>query len=60
MEKWPVDPLLDEIDEARRQIMAEHGNDLRKVLAFYLELDQQRREREARAQNADTRDKSAA
>ncbi|HST63113.1 MAG TPA: hypothetical protein VLK84_30670 [Longimicrobium sp.] len=30
---WPPDPLLDEVDDMRRQIMAEHGNDWRKVLA---------------------------
>ncbi len=40
---WPPDPLLEEVDEMRRQIMAEHGNDWRKVLAWYGELDEQRR-----------------
>lgn len=27
---WPPDPLLDEVDEMRRRIMAEHKNDWRK------------------------------
>ena len=31
---------VDEVDEARRRIMAEHGNDYRKVLAYYVEADQ--------------------
>lgn len=39
MDNWPVDPLLDEVDEARRRIMARHGNDWRKVLEAYVELD---------------------
>lgn len=39
--EWPPDPLLDEIDEVRRRIMAEHGNDYRKVLQWYVEVGQQ-------------------
>jgi hypothetical protein len=35
---WPPDPLLDEVDDMRRQIMAEHGNDWRKVLNYYVEI----------------------
>jgi hypothetical protein len=38
MEKRGIDAMLDEIDEARREIMAEHGNDWRKVLEYYVEL----------------------
>jgi hypothetical protein len=37
--EWPPDPLLDEIDEIRREIMAEHGNDWRKVLQWHREQD---------------------
>lgn len=33
--KWPPDPLLDEIDEIRRRIQAECGNDPWKLLAYY-------------------------
>lgn len=38
---WPPDPLLDEVEEARRRILAEHGGDYRKVFEFYME-DQKR------------------
>jgi hypothetical protein len=37
--EWPPDPLLDEVAEMRRQIMAEHGNDWRKVLRWHVEQD---------------------
>jgi hypothetical protein len=37
--EWPPDPVLDEIDEIRREIMAEHGNDWRKVLRWHIEQD---------------------
>lgn len=35
------DPLCDEVDEARRQIYAECGNDLGKLVAFYMEYQEQ-------------------
>jgi hypothetical protein len=35
------DPLLDEVDEARRQILAECGGDPRKALESYLEYQKQ-------------------
>ena len=38
--EWPPDPLLDEVYEMRRQIMAEHGNDWRKVLQWHREQDE--------------------
>lgn len=38
MKKRGIDAMLDEIDEARRKIMAEHGNDWRKVLDHYVEV----------------------
>lgn len=56
MEHLSVDPLLEEVFEMRRHIMAEHGNDWRKVLEHYGELG--RRHREAAAQRPDA--KSAA
>jgi hypothetical protein len=37
--EWPPDPLLDEVNEMRRRIMAEHGNDWRKVLRWHVEQD---------------------
>lgn len=33
--EWPPDPLLDEIDEMRRRVQAEHGNDPWKLLKSY-------------------------
>jgi hypothetical protein len=44
MEHLNVDPLLEEVFEMRRRIMAEHGNDWRKVLEYYGELGRQHRE----------------
>lgn len=35
------DPLLDEVDEARRRILAECGNDPKKALESYLEYQKQ-------------------
>lgn len=35
------DPLLDEVDEARRRILADCGNDPEKVLEFYMEYQKQ-------------------
>lgn len=60
MGKRTVDPLLEEVEEMRRKIMSEHDNDWQKVLAWYLELDEQRRQREAGAQRSDPQDKPAA
>lgn len=33
----PNDPLLDEVEEARRRVEAEHGNDPSRLLASYIE-----------------------
>ena len=35
--EWPPDPLLDEVNEVRRRVEAEHGNDPRKVLEWYIQ-----------------------
>jgi hypothetical protein len=48
--EWPPDPLLDEVADMRRQIMAEHDNDWRKVLRWHIEQDKLFRE-----QNPDAR-----
>ena len=40
-ESWPPDPLLDEVDAARLQILAEHGNDRHKVWEHYREGQKQ-------------------
>ncbi len=56
---WPPDPLLDEVDDMRRQIMAEHGNDWRKVLQWHLEQDRLHSERESGNTMAEIEDKPA-
>ena len=48
--EWPPDPLLDEVAEMRRKAIAEHGNDWRKLLRWYIEQDQSNAE-----QNPDAR-----
>jgi hypothetical protein len=40
--EWLPDPLLDEVAEMRRRILAEHDNDYQKVLEWYVELGKQR------------------
>ena len=57
---WPPDPLLDEVEEARREIMAEHGNDWRKFLEYYVELDRQNPDRLIRLPKPDDNSQSAA
>lgn len=48
--EWPPDPLLEEVAEMRRQILAEHDNDWRKVMRWHIEQDKLFRE-----QNPDAR-----
>jgi hypothetical protein len=60
MKKRGIDAMLDEIDAARREIMAEHGNDWRKVLEYYRELDRQNPERIVRVPKPDDHDQSTA
>jgi ribosomal 50S subunit-associated protein YjgA (DUF615 family) len=60
MKPRATDPLLEEVDEMRRRIMARHDNDWRKVLAYYLEADRQRRELEAHGRAVERKSKSAA
>lgn len=54
------DPLLDEVDEARRQILAECGGDPRKALESYLEYQKQFGDRLVNYEKASRRGKSAA
>lgn len=48
--EWPPDPLLDEVAEMRRQILAEHDNDYNKVLDWYVELGKERASRNGHPQ----------
>jgi hypothetical protein len=59
-ESWPSDPLLDEVDEARRRILEEHGNDRRKVLESYMEHQKQCAERLVNYDSSERKGKSAA
>lgn len=57
--EWPPDPLLDEVAEMRRKVMAEHGNDWRKLLRWYVEQDKLHAEEHPNAELADKPDASA-
>lgn len=59
MEPLNLDPLLEEVFEMRRRIMAEHGNDWRKVLEWYGELGRQQRRHQAGVGSPDVPGKSA-
>lgn len=59
-ESWPPDPLLDEVDEARRRILEEHGNDYRKVLECYMEEQRQYADRLISNTKSPRKGKSAA
>lgn len=54
------DPLLDEVDEARRRILAECDNDPEKVLQSYLEDQKQFADRLVNYSNEPRPGKSAA
>jgi hypothetical protein len=57
--EWPPDPLLDEVAEMRRKIMAEHGNDWRKVLRWHVEQDRLYAQRHPNARFVEKPDRSA-
>jgi hypothetical protein len=57
--EWPPDPLLDEVADMRRQIMAEHDNDWRKVLRWHIEQDKLFREQNPDARYLEKPDVSA-
>lgn len=57
---WPPDPILDEVADMRRQIMAEHGDDWRKVLQWHVDQDRLHKERNGGDTMPEIEDKSAA
>lgn len=57
---WPPDPLLDEVDDMRRQIMAEHGNDWRKVLRWHVGQDRLHSKQDGGETMPEIEEKSAA
>jgi hypothetical protein len=58
--EWPPDPLLDELDEMRRRVQAEHGNDPWKLLAYYNQAGSRLLEQNGCASETAERDASAA
>lgn len=58
--EWLPDPLLDEVAEMRRNVVAEFGGDYRKLWAWYVEQDQQAAEREAAVPTAEKQKRPAA
>jgi hypothetical protein len=48
---WPPDPLLDEVAEMRRRVLARHADDYQKVLEWYVELGKQRAVRNGAEEN---------
>jgi hypothetical protein len=53
MKKRGIDPILEEVDEMRRRIMAEHGNDWQKVLDHYVEVGKKHQGRDDRTEPAE-------
>jgi hypothetical protein len=49
--EWLPDPLLDEVAEMRRNVVAEYGGDYRKLWESYIELDRQRAAQNGVAEN---------
>jgi hypothetical protein len=58
--EWPPDPLLDEVAEMRRNVLAEYGGDYRKLWESYVELDRQAAEQEAALPTAGKQKRPAA
>ena len=54
--EWPPDPLLDEVAEMRRRVLARHGNDYQKVMEWYVELGRERAARDDAAKDGATQD----
>lgn len=57
---WPPDPLLDEVAEMRRSVLAEFGGDYCKLWQSYVELDRQAAEQEAALPTAEKQERPAA
>lgn len=53
MKQSDIDPILEEVDEMRRRIMTEHGNDYQKVLDWYVELGKQHADQNGRKRGTD-------
>lgn len=58
--EWLPDPLLDEVAEMRRNVLAEYGGDYRKLWQSYVDLDREAAEQEAESDPAGKRERPAA
>jgi hypothetical protein len=58
--EWPPDPLLDEVAEMRRNVLAEYGGDYQKLWQSYIDLDREAAEQEAASSAAEKQKRSAA
>ena len=58
--EWLPDPLLDEVAEMRRSVLAEYGGDYRKLWQSYVDLDRQAAEQEAGSRSAEKQERPAA
>jgi hypothetical protein len=58
--EWLPDPLLDEVAEMRRNVLAEYGGDYQKLWQSYIDLDREGAEQEAASSTAEKQKRSAA
>lgn len=58
--EWPPDPLLDEVAEMRRNVLAEYGGDYRKLWQSYVELDREAADQEAALPTPEKQERPAA
>jgi hypothetical protein len=60
MMKQRPDPVIDEIREVRHRISERFGHDPERLVAYYMEMQEQYRDRLIRAPQKETGDKTAA
>ena len=58
--KQKADPVIDEIREVRHRISERFGHDPERLVAYYMEMQEQYRDRLIRAPQERTDDKTAA
>jgi len=58
--KQKTDPVIDEIREVRHRISERFGHDPQRLVAYYMEMQEQYRDRLIRAPHGQTDDKTAA
>ncbi len=58
--KHKADPVIDEVREVRHRISERFGHDPERLVAYYIEMQEQYRDRLIRAPHRQSDDKSAA